>query len=223
MCVLTYLPLGNDDYILTNNRDENPKRPSSLKPKSYDIHGQKITFPKDPLGGGTWIATSHKRSVVLLNGGHTIHKHNPPYRQSRGMVILDYFQFDSEVQFFEQYNFNGIEPFTLVIVGEQIMEIRWDENGKTLSRYSREEPKIWSSVTLYTPAIIAKREQWFQDFLAQNKNVNQNTILDFHKNGGDGDKANSLKMERGEEVKTLGISQIISKNKSLSLSYFALH
>lgn len=220
MCVLTYIPTGSGNFLLTNNRDENPSRPKALVPKEYFLHDQTITFPKDPLGGGTWIAHNKKQSVILLNGGHTIHKYNPPYRQSRGMVVLDYFAFQDPKTFYDQYIFEGIEAFTLVIVGEVISEIRWDHNGKTFNEFNAQEAKIWSSVTLYTPQIIEKRQQWFDSFLSQNPNPSREIALHFHENGGDGDEQNSLKMQRGELVKTLGISQIVKENGVKSMSYF---
>ncbi len=34
MCTVTYLPLGNNDFILTSNRDEQPSR-ETLEPKEY--------------------------------------------------------------------------------------------------------------------------------------------------------------------------------------------
>ncbi|SOE22495.1 Transport and Golgi organisation 2 [Spirosomataceae bacterium TFI 002] len=219
MCVLTYIPTGNDNYLLTNNRDESPTRPSALSPAQYLINEQAITFPKDPLGGGTWIAHNNEKSVVLLNGGHTIHTHKPPYRQSRGLVVLDFFQFETPIEFYEKFEFEGIEPFTLVTTGKTISEIRWDEDGKTFKEFDSSQPKIWSSVTLYTPAIIQKREDWFLEFLNQNPFPTKETALDFHKNGGDGDDSNSLKMNRGEVVKTLGISQIISHNGNKEMTY----
>lgn len=220
MCVLTYIPASNGDYLITNNRDESPSRPSAIAPKAYDVNGRSITFPKDPLGGGTWIAASKNQSVILLNGGHRIHKHNPPYRQSRGMIVLDYFNYENPKIFFEQYQFEGLEPFTLVITGENISEIRWDEDGKTINEFDANKAKIWSSVTLYTDEVISKREDWFQDFLSQNPNPTKELALDFHENGGDGDKSNSLKMHRGEEVRTLGISQIVSSKGSKLMNYY---
>jgi hypothetical protein len=222
MCVLTYLPLGRGNYFLTNNRDESPSRPSSLPPKTYDLHGLKIVYPKDPLGGGTWIAHSEKQSVVLLNGGHKKHTYNPPYRQSRGMVVLDFFEFVSPVEFYDKYQFEGIEPFTLVIIGEKICEIRWDENGKSYEEFETSQARIWSSVTLYTDEIIKKRETWFYDYLKNNPIISENSMLYFHENGGDGDETNAIKMQRGELVKTIGISQIVNKKGSKKMSYYPI-
>ena len=59
MCTVTYLPLGNNEFILTSNRDESPVRKTIL-PKKYFENGVEILYPKDELAGGTWIGTSNK-------------------------------------------------------------------------------------------------------------------------------------------------------------------
>ena len=82
MCTVTYLPLGNNDFILTSNRDEDPKR-KTIPPKEYLEDGVKLTYPKDELAGGTWIGLSEKsRLICLLNGGFTKHSREESYRMS---------------------------------------------------------------------------------------------------------------------------------------------
>lgn len=223
MCVLTYIPSKGKSYTLTNNRDENPNRPEAVAPKEYEINGLDVTFPKDPQGGGTWIASSALVNLVLLNGGHRVHKHSPPYRQSRGLVIIDFFSYKDEKDFYTSYEFKDIEPFTLVGVSDtQVFQIRWDEDGKTLDYFDPTLPKIWSSVTLYTPEVITEREIWFRDFLDQNPVPSPSAILNFHTTGGGGDPSTNLNMERGDLVKTLGISQVIYKKNQSHLSYFPI-
>ena len=91
MCTVTYIPLENGDFILTQNRDEDVKRPIATPPIDRTINGTKHLFPIDPQGKGTWIGISNTGRVAsLLNGGTEPYKHQPPYRQSRGKVILDY-------------------------------------------------------------------------------------------------------------------------------------
>ena len=54
MCTVTYLPLENDGFILTSNRDESPMR-KTIPPKKYLENGVELAYPKDQLAGGTWI------------------------------------------------------------------------------------------------------------------------------------------------------------------------
>src|SRR5919199_3470936 len=114
MCVVTLLPLPGG-FVLTSNRDEHVSRPAAIPPQTYSIDGHSITFPKDPQGGGTWLATFGTITVCLLNGAFVNHVHQPPYRRSRGLVVLDYFDTADPRQFIDSYDFSGIEPFTMVI------------------------------------------------------------------------------------------------------------
>jgi uncharacterized protein with NRDE domain len=165
MCTVTYLPLGNDEFCLTSNRDETPSRqPMEL----YYDEANNLLFPKEPKHGGTWIsASADNRLVCLLNGAFQKHKHEPPYRRSRGLVVLDYFEYGTTAQFVTNYYFDGIEPFTMVIVDNgKLFDFRWDGAAKHLLELDPEKPHIWSSSTLYNDEIKNKRIAWFQNWLA---------------------------------------------------------
>ena len=87
MCTVTYLPLENDGFILTSNRDESPMR-KTIPPKKYLENGVELAYPKDQLAGGTWIGASTKnRLVCLLNGAFKKHERNSYYKMSRGLVV----------------------------------------------------------------------------------------------------------------------------------------
>ena len=226
MCVLTFLPTINSGYILTNNRDESLARPKAIPPKKYKINGKQIYFPKDAQAGGTWMATSNDFTVCLLNGASENHVHNPPYRQSRGQLILDFFKFDTVDNFIENYSFENIENFTLVIIHHkndlQLCEFRWD--GSTLSYTSKnpEEAHIWSSSTLYSQQIRTEREHWFADFREQNPDFTREQVIDFHLHGGTGDAHNDMRMNRKGKLITQCIFQVVKQNHYLSFSFHDL-
>jgi hypothetical protein len=52
MCTVTYLPLKDNNFILTSNRDETPLR-KTIPPKTYVESGVELIYPKDELAGGT--------------------------------------------------------------------------------------------------------------------------------------------------------------------------
>ena len=92
MCTVTFLPKGDTDFILTSNRDEDPSR-ASLALVAESVGSQIVHFPKDPKAGGTWFASNKSDfTLCVLNGGFEKHKHNPPYRLSRGLMVLDFFK-----------------------------------------------------------------------------------------------------------------------------------
>lgn len=219
MCVLTYIPT-NSGYFATSNRDEATARTAAIPPKSYEINGQVLYFPKDPQGGGTWFATNGNQTVCLLNGGYKNHVRKLPYRQSRGLVVLDFFGYDSVKQFYKNYTFDDIEPFTLVVFdgSETIQEIRWTGTKTDLNALDGTQPQIWSSATLYSDEIIAERKAWFFDFLA-NEIVTENSILDFHNFGGRHNEQNAIRMNRNEVLKTVAITQFTVSTEQCAVRY----
>jgi len=208
MCTVTIFYKGNNDFVLTSNRDEAPNR-NALSPAFYTIKGTEVLMPKDQQSGGSWIGASNKSRVIcLLNGGFNIHKRKPKYRQSRGVVVSDLLSLE-DINEARKYNYNGIEPFTLVIAdwnaSLNFYEIVWDGalahfNLLPLSNH------IWSSSTLYTEEKKQARRDWFKDFNAENK-LSSKSLLEFHKTAGKGNLDYGVIMDRGF-VKTTSISQI---------------
>jgi Transport and Golgi organisation 2 len=224
MCVLTYFPYKEDRFVLTSNRDEQVLRLKALPPKRIKIGKNMLIAPVDPVSQGTWIATSKPYSVVLLNGGFICHKSAPPYRQSRGQVILDMATFINAEDFYENYAFDGIEPFTLVVFehgkGREISEIRWCSGQKFFKQIDINLPEIWSSSTLYSPEAISKRKDWYFHLIAENNNqLLPKDILDFHINGGKDDNHDSINLRRSEDLKTLSTTQISIDSEGHTLVY----
>lgn len=224
MCTVSYLPL-EEGYILTSNRDEWNKRARALTPKAYHLFGQEITFPKDPQANGTWIAYSADFTLCLLNGAFVKHQHKPPYRISRGLVLLDFFQYLSVDRYVAEYNFDGVESFTLIIksnTDKQLEELRWDGQHIHRNKLNNQETYIWSSATLYTDEVIQEREQWFSKWLTEHQVYKQEDIINFHRFAGKGDSNNDVIMKRDNGVQTLSISSIIMHQGKLNMSYLDL-
>jgi len=220
MCTVTYIPV-KDKIFVTSNRDEKGWRSQAIVPASYAMQTGTIVFPKDTDAGGTWFAVHENGNVViLLNGGWVKHIPHPPYRKSRGLVLLDMIDDDDPVGKFLTSNFNNIEPFTLVIVCERkLYECRWDGKEKVHRKLQADNPHIWSSVTLYEDAVIAKREKWFREWLQKKPAPTQQDILLFHQFTGDGDSHNDLLMNRDGIVFTVSITSLESTGKSGVLQY----
>ena len=222
MCTVTFLPKGKSSYILTSNRDETPKR-AAFVPQAYTVHGKEVFFPKDPLAGGTWIATDKKQfTLCLLNGAFEKHGHKPPYKLSRGIMVLDFFKYYNTRNFIEEYDFTDIEPFTLILIESvnQTMatELVWD--GLKLHKKTLDvaQPQIWSSSTLYPEAVRAERRHWFKLWLDSHDKFEQNEIIDFHKTGGKGDEWNDFVMNREGKVQTVSVTSI-EKGKDYTMVY----
>ncbi len=224
MCTVSFLPLTDNGFILTSNRDEWTQRQPALAPRRHKINGKYVFFPQDPQAGGTWIATcEYNYTLCLLNGAFEKHHPQPPYRLSRGKMLLDFYAYDGLTDFITTYDFKGIEPFTLLVINSnnhvQLDELRWD--GTTLHHIVKaaNEPHIWSSATLYSAPIIHLREQWFANFLHQHPNFAQQDALHFHEFGGTDDSHSDLVMNRDNKVLTQSITSIQKDDKNYRMSY----
>ncbi|SDR69274.1 Transport and Golgi organisation 2 [Polaribacter sp. KT25b] len=222
MCTVTYLPLGKKDFILTSNRDETPLR-KTISPKTYFENEMKLTYPKDELAGGTWIGTSNKnRLVCLLNGGFINHTRNKYYKMSRGIIVKSILSADDGITYINNFDFTDIEPFTLILVDWndelETYELVWDGKTKHFKKLAQ-EPKIWSSSTLYTDEMKQLRKDWFADWLLENEVFKQEKVLEFHQNENLGTVETSLKMKR-TFAETVSITSIKKENNKIKITYF---
>ena len=174
MCTVTFIPVENSVYI-TSNRDEKITRGIATPPDIYSANGKKLIYPTDADKGGSWIVTAPNGNTgVLLNGALHAHSSRPPYKESRGVLLIRIMQQPDPLQYFSGINLEGIEPFTLILyLNGQLNECRWDEQLKSIVKLSVQEPHIWSSSTLYSPEIIQTRAQLFHDWLKGNSHVSQ--------------------------------------------------
>jgi len=224
MCTVTYLPTGKNSFVLSSNRDEHILRPLATPPADYNLNDLVLSFPKDPLGGGTWIALKKNKTVAcLLNGAFEAHARKKEYRRSRGLVVLDFFNYKNIDDFSSNYSFNDIEPFTLIIVHNNAMvelnELRWDGESVHLKRMDANKPAIWSSCTLYDKSIAAIRQRWFDSWLENKSTFEHDSIKEFHQNAGKEDSINGLIMARDNGMRTVCITSILCSSTSSEIHY----
>lgn len=223
MCTVTYVPLANDHFFFTTNRDEAPGRsPQTLH---RDTLGRTTAvFPRDKGAGGTWIAVSADgRLACVINGAFEAHRHQPPYRRSRGLMALDFFHFTDAEQFARRYTFTGMEPFTLVIINQgQLLDLRWD--GRRLHRrdFARDAYHIWSSPKLYPREIRRKREQWFAEWQSRHPHPGIEDVRHFHAQAGEGDPHNDVVMNRNNVVRTVSTTLIDASPQAWNMYHHEL-
>ena len=220
MCTVSYFPKGENHFILTSNRDEAPKR--SATGISIEMRkGKELIFPRDPLANGTWIAASNTNQLVcVLNGAFEKHKHRPPYRLSRGIMALDFFAYDDADHFFEHFEFEGIEPFTMVIFDNgKLYETRWDEQLLYAQPLRSDVPHIWASSTLYPKEWQAKRRKWYANEIENKTMVEQQDLIDFHHTAGEGNPEYDLIMNRHNMVCTTSITSINKQANQIDMRF----
>jgi len=224
MCTVTYLPT-EDGFILTSNRDERKSRSNTEFPRRYNHFNQSIFYPKDKESTGTWIATSSQGlTLCLLNGAFEKHESQPPYKTSRGLVLLEFFKHRFADNFLAEVDLKGVEPFTLIIACQQtehsfLYELRWDGNLPHLKSLDPMKPFIWSSSTLYPKNVREEREQWFNQWLGNHTVFSQDDILFFHHFAGRDDNNNALVMTRDNDRQTISITSVMQSGTSRKIVY----
>jgi len=220
MCTVTYLPNEKNEYLFTSNRDEFKGR-SASKLVLEKKFGKKLVYPQDALAKGTWIAIADSNQLVcILNGAFIKHAHVPPYRLSRGLMAIEFFKYNDAPDFFQHFDFTGIEPFTMVINDRgRLYDFRWDESKKHIQQKDAARPHIWASCTLYSPEWQNKRVDWFDKWKQKNPSPTREAILDFHTNAGEGDLEYDIVMNIGDRVQTTSITSVLKSNTEMDLRF----
>lgn len=215
MCTVSFV-CTNDKIIITSNRDEKVLRPNAIEPRNYLINNKKIIFPKDQKAGGTWYAVDeHSNVLVLLNGADEKHVVTGNYAKSRGLIVLELIGNLSPLKAWRQIDLNNIEPFTLVLLENQnLYQLQWNGAEKVVVKLDKSQNYIWSSSTLYSKEIRAKRAKWFYTFLDTKPEVNEHELFNFHRHTEEENVEHGLVINRNDVMKTVSITQtVIEKNK----------
>ncbi|NQX86359.1 MAG: NRDE family protein [Flavobacteriaceae bacterium] len=220
MCTVTLIPLRNNDFVLTSNRDESPNR-VALPPDFYKYNNRQLLYPRDEQSKGSWIAVSdNKRLICLLNGGFENHSRKLKYRLSRGVVVKELLVTDDIERAITVYDFDDIEPFTMVVVEWQtnlkFYELVWDGNFRHFKRLPL-NARIWSSSTLYDINMRTEREFWFDRFI-KDKDLNAEIMFQFHSETEIKNKDFGVIMDRGF-VKTTSITSVRKIDERLEMHY----
>ncbi|HBF20331.1 MAG TPA: hypothetical protein DDW81_09535, partial [Cryomorphaceae bacterium] len=142
------------------------------------------------------------------------------YRKSRGLVVLDSFNFRDPIDFQQEYDFRNIEPFTLIIKHKSgLFKVIHNEEETLLEKQDPHQPHIWSSTTLYTEEVRHKREVWFANWLKKKPELSPENITRFHLSAGDGDHENDLVMSRWGILKTVSLTQISGFTENTEMTY----
>lgn len=212
MCIVSIFSLDNNNFILTHNRDESHLRPTSNKIFTEEINDKKYTGPKDLVSGGTWIFYSSEYVCCILNGEYKMHPHQPPYRKSRGLVLIDLLNYNSIDDFVEKVNLDGIEPFSMIMLNRKINEKKvlvWDEIKKHLEDHSNEKLIVRSSSPLYSDEEKLSHKQEFENL----KLINSPDIFKLHK------ELMMFPNEKFTTVQTTSITQIEVQNQQINLKF----
>jgi uncharacterized protein with NRDE domain len=114
MCILSIVKSAQG-IVITSNRDEQRSRKNSLAPEIINLGERKAIIARDAQAQGTWLLTDNfGRTAILLNGAFESHIPTPPYRESRGIILMNLFQEENFKSAFLFYNLDNIEPFQVI-------------------------------------------------------------------------------------------------------------
>lgn len=218
MCTVIFLPT-HEHILFSSNRDENPLRPSALKPGVIYQDTLKIVCPVDQKAGGTWAGVNENGDVfILLNGAFKKHTPTGNYRKSRGIIVRELLANVFPVLKWRVTNLTDIEPFTIVAwCSNKLYEFIWDGESKYTRQLPKHRPHIWSSSTLYDRSAKQKRNDLFDNWTSLAKNYSKQELVQFLKSYTD--KDNGFVMNRQDNLRTLSISTIEVFNDKAEFNY----
>lgn len=223
MCTVTFIN-HNGKVIITSNRDEKITRPKAINPKTYFQKVKKIFYPKDPKAGGTWyVVDEYGNVIVLLNGAEEKHIVKEKYRKSRGVIVIEIIESEKLLDTWEKLDLIDIEPFTLIVyTNNRLYKLQWNEEEKIKIEVDLKKPQIWSSSTLYSNEMRKNKEKLFEDFIKNEKNLNSQSVLKFHKFTQNINFSNDIVTNNDSILKTLSITQTVIHKNKLNFKYLDL-
>ncbi|GAH49701.1 unnamed protein product, partial [marine sediment metagenome] len=90
-------------------------------------------------------------------------------------------------EYFQKKDLSSVEPFTILNLDQEkgkisnLSEFIWDGTQKHFRKLDKQQPWLWSSVTLYSPENRELRKQWFRRFLQVNEgDLTPESVISFH-------------------------------------------
>jgi len=208
MCILSIVKT-EEGIAVTSNRDEQRSRKHSQTPEIIDFKSRQTILARDTQALGTWLLTDNSgRTAILLNGAFEFHSPSPPYRESRGIILLNLFQEENFKSAFLFYNLENIEPFQVIYLDtDQAFQCVWDGNQKHLFAIDLSTPQVFFSPTLYTKEQQEEKRNHFFKTLAEIDSIDSAQLLEIHSNQNISSLDLNFFMSR-EHQTTKSISQV---------------
>lgn len=174
MCTVSVIPTDGG-LRLVSNRDELRSRPRGAVPMIHTLaSGAQGLWPIDPVGGGTWIATSQRGLVLTLLNGNP--EHPPPLppdstRRSRGELIpmlIDAPDARAAINELTKVDLTRFAPLRLVAAhAHGVIDVVWDGADRRIREHPH-EPVCFASSGL-GDALAADRLPLFAAWFSARK------------------------------------------------------
>jgi uncharacterized protein with NRDE domain len=219
MCTLSVLRLSNS-LVITMNRDEARLRhEAGLKQQQQD--GLERLYPIDGQAGGTWFGVNnHGVVLALLNRYQDPQSSTAPTRGNIIPQALAYGSFNLVKKHLSEQSYQYYNPFDLVLIyGSKCLHLSW--NGQHLSTHNVSQAALLlSSSALNTEAVLAKRQQHFQQWLAQSPELSAAAVLQqIHLQHDLGSRGDSVLMDRSD-AHSKSICQVLLDANCCEFNYY---
>lgn len=220
MCTLSWWR-GADGYSVFFNRDEQRTRAVGLPPAVHASGPVRFLAPRDPDGGGTWIAANEQGLTVLVLNRYDVPLAPPPEPVSRGTLVLRLAGESSAGaarRALDALDLRRFRPFTLALfeVGSDATLLGWDGTSLGVAGVSR--PGLVATSSSWQQARAHEvRRSLFERALASGR-ADEAVLARVHADHADDQRALSPCMHR-EDACTVSFTRVRVGPGRVALSY----
>jgi len=213
MCTVSWITEG-DGYRLWFNRDEQFSRARAEAPFVWNgtSEGGSFLAPRDPEGGGTWIAVNREGVLVALLNYYERAGALPMGVKSRGGLVIQLVQkdrFEAVAQALKNMDLEAYAAFHLLIIGGGKESLStW--NGKTLSDESLVR-RFWTTSSMETARVKAARLKCYFEMIKEADVTESHRAL--HRVYQPDDGAGSVCMRREDAQSVSHVEVVVDSNK----------
>jgi uncharacterized protein with NRDE domain len=186
MCTVSIVPVGADGFRVMCNRDERRSRPVAFAPRVERAGGHDAIFPRDPLGGGTWIGVNTAGLAVAVLNRHDDQSRDRTCgaRQSRGAIgvqVLRCGRLDDVVRWAGSLTADDYAPFRLVALHKhRLVVVQSDGYTIDASRRTLVAPVMFTSSSLGDERVAPLRRALFEQLVTRRSECWLSGQLQFH-------------------------------------------
>lgn len=205
-------------YNLWFNRDEQQDRAAALPPQKIPSPSGFLLAPRDPTGGGTWLALSKSGLCCCVLNQYPVDAPAPLDPLSRGLLPLlaaAHANAETAVAAVRKSDLSRYPAFLFLAVdlAGPVHTLFWD--GRTISIDLHSLPLILSSSSINADRVVAaRRQQW--DGIDSN---DARAVRDFHFSHRPKDPAASVLMSR-PDARTVSVCHVAATHLGVDLKYY---